>query len=202
MNEFNFRAYDTKGISRETARKWIKGLGLPRAEAMQILVDWLGINPLDLFSMNPTLEVTSLDNFNSVKAWHERHNVERLAKEAIHSVSPRIAILNLQGEIVLVNHAWRDHAFSYSHDAGKQLCEGVNYLDMCDKIRGYEKNFSHDIAAKIRSVILDEKANYSINYPCHIEQQKLWFNARITSFSKSNQRFVIVYHESLNEMEA
>ena len=29
MNEFNIRAYGTKFISRETARKWLKGLALP-----------------------------------------------------------------------------------------------------------------------------------------------------------------------------
>jgi hypothetical protein len=34
MNQFNSRAYGTKTINRETARKWIKGMALPKASAI------------------------------------------------------------------------------------------------------------------------------------------------------------------------
>jgi len=138
MNEFNIRSYGTKFITRETARKWIKGIGLPRAGAIQILIDWLKINPTDIFTMEKDLEDTNSNKARGdkekVTAWHEHLKSDRLAKEAMQSVSPRIAILDLNGEIILVNQAWRDMAFANSNNAGKFLCEGVNYLELCDHI--------------------------------------------------------------------
>lgn len=49
-NEFNLRAYGSDTISRETARKWLLGLALPRPEKMIVLVKWLNLNLQDIYS--------------------------------------------------------------------------------------------------------------------------------------------------------
>ncbi len=49
-NQFNLRAYGTKTITRETARKWLLGLAVPEIDKLVVLVDWLEINVLELFS--------------------------------------------------------------------------------------------------------------------------------------------------------
>lgn len=205
MNEFNIRSYGTKFITRETARKWIKGLGLPRAAAIQILVDWLNINPTNIFLMDKDIEYTMSNKAHGdnekVTAWHEHLKSDRLAKEAMQSVSPRIAILDLKGEIVLVNQAWRDMAFANSNNAGKFLCEGVNYLELCDRISSFDKVFSKAIATGIRRVILDEQSVYSLNYPCYTLNDKRWFTAKVTSYSNEDGRYVVVYHETFGELE-
>jgi PAS domain-containing protein len=204
MNEFNIRSYGTKFITRETARKWIKGIGLPRAGAIQILVDWLKINPSDIFLMEATETTRHSKTSNGTEkviAWHEHVKSDRLAKEAMQSVSPRIAILDLKGEIVLVNQAWRDMAFANSNDAGKFLCEGVNYLELCDRINSFDNVFSKAMATGIREAILDEKATYSLKYPCYTPKEKQWFTARVCSFSNSDGHYIIVYHETFSELE-
>lgn len=48
-NEFNIRAYGTKTITGETARKWMHGLAVPEIDKLLVLVDWLEINVLELF---------------------------------------------------------------------------------------------------------------------------------------------------------
>lgn len=48
-NQFNLRAYGTKTITRETARKWILGLALPEIDKLVVLVKWLDIDVSKLF---------------------------------------------------------------------------------------------------------------------------------------------------------
>ncbi len=49
-NEFNFRAHGSDTITRETARKWLLGLSLPRPEKLSILVKWLNINIQEIYN--------------------------------------------------------------------------------------------------------------------------------------------------------
>jgi hypothetical protein len=176
MNEFNIRSYGSKFITRETARKWIKGIGLPRSGAIQILVDWLKINPSDIFLMEKSPEATQSIKTGSAKKmvvdWHEHVKSDRLAKEAMLSVSPRIAILDLKGKIILVNQAWRDIAFANNNDGGKYLCEGVNYLELCEHISGFDKVFSKAIATGIRGLFLTKNRATTSTIPAIPQKQK------------------------------
>jgi hypothetical protein len=43
--DFNLRAANVPQISQETARRWIRGLSIPELDKLQILVDWLGLDP-------------------------------------------------------------------------------------------------------------------------------------------------------------
>lgn len=49
-NSFNLRAYGTETISRETARKWKNGIVLPNPVNLQILIEWLSLNPEDFYT--------------------------------------------------------------------------------------------------------------------------------------------------------
>ncbi len=42
---FNLRAHGTSTITRETARKWLKGEAIPEIGKMQVLIHWLNLNP-------------------------------------------------------------------------------------------------------------------------------------------------------------
>jgi hypothetical protein len=42
---FNLRARGTTTISRETARKWIRGEAHPRLSRLKVLMGWLGLKP-------------------------------------------------------------------------------------------------------------------------------------------------------------
>ncbi len=46
---FNLRAHGTATISRETARKWLRGDAIPELSRLKVLVTWLGIKPSVLF---------------------------------------------------------------------------------------------------------------------------------------------------------
>lgn len=42
-DQFNLRANGTTTISRETARKWIRGEAIPEISRLKVLVNWLGL---------------------------------------------------------------------------------------------------------------------------------------------------------------
>ena len=42
---FNLRAYGTTTISREPARKWLRGEAIPELSRLKVLINWLGLKP-------------------------------------------------------------------------------------------------------------------------------------------------------------
>lgn len=51
-NQFNFRAHGTTAITRETARKWVTGQAIPEIERLQILIEWLELDPHKFLASN------------------------------------------------------------------------------------------------------------------------------------------------------
>ena len=49
-DQFNLRAHGTDTISRETARKWIRGITIPDYERLAVLIGWLELNPLEFLA--------------------------------------------------------------------------------------------------------------------------------------------------------
>lgn len=49
-NQFNLRAIGTTTITREAARKWLNGLAIPEMSRLQVLVNWLGMNPMEFLA--------------------------------------------------------------------------------------------------------------------------------------------------------
>lgn len=46
-NQFNLRAIGTTTITSESARKWLNGSAIPEMSRLQVLINWLEINPVD-----------------------------------------------------------------------------------------------------------------------------------------------------------
>ncbi len=46
-DQFNLHAHGTGTISRETARKWMRGTTIPDYERIAVLIEWLELNPLE-----------------------------------------------------------------------------------------------------------------------------------------------------------
>ena len=66
--EFNLRALDIDPISQESARKWLRGLGVPKLNKLVILQVWLGIdlNSLNIYSSEESLKDKSEADNNTL----------------------------------------------------------------------------------------------------------------------------------------
>ena len=56
---FNLRAHGTSTISRETARKWIRGDAMPEIGKLRVLVQWLNLDPSSFLQSLPQEENTT-----------------------------------------------------------------------------------------------------------------------------------------------
>jgi len=88
VNEFNLRAHGTKVIAYETGRKWLKGISLPQTSKIQVLVEWLGLDPKILFDIN-----SRNDDFQ--ESHHQFNNILEVLEghcpiEAIYSIANQL----------------------------------------------------------------------------------------------------------------
>jgi len=123
---------------------------------------------------------------------------ELFLRSTLDGLSANIAILDNQGEILLVNKAWRDFAQLNGLKSGETL-EGTNYLEVCEKTLGNESEEAKQFADGIRMVIAGELNLFSMEYPCHAQDIKRWFIGRVTPFSGDDRRRVIVAHENITD---
>ena len=202
--EFNIRNTQSSPISRETARKWINGQSLPSSQRLKMLISWLDLDASFIYATNfseeaqPHLDSNSERNARKLEAYNLRKK-EGLGQAALNYVSPLTAVLDKDGFIILVNSAWRSVAMLYPKlERGKLVCEGINYLTICDKA-GETSEDARKVAKGIREVILDNKKELNFQYPCHSNVKKNWFEVKITAFKQHKDVCYIITHSPITE---
>ena len=195
-DEFNLRSI--KPITRETARKWINGLVMPEAERLLVLIKWLNLNS-DYVYLNST-EI-DIENYPPSKIQRLRQT-EAFARDALNFASPRIAIMDKLSTIIMVNSAWRAAANRNPplHQM-TTLCEGANYLEILDKVKGLEKENAMETASGIRELFRNPGKKFVFKYPCHSPAKKHWFLAELSSFHQKEKHCLIISHQEISELQ-
>ena len=123
---------------------------------------------------------------------------EQQASATVDALSASLVILNEEGAIIAVNRAWR----KYSQANGAEsacICEGVNYLAVCDTASGAHSESAAEMAAGIRSVLRGERDKFVLEYPCATPTETLWFSVSVTPFSSAGVTRAVVAHEDITE---
>ncbi len=121
---------------------------------------------------------------------------EGSARSIIDSFTAHVAILDATGTIVVTNRAWRRFAAA-NPPLAVNVCEGANYLTVCDSAAGPYAEESAVMAAGIRAVKQGERQEFILEYPCHAPWEKRWFSARVTRFIDNGGIRVVVAHENI-----
>ena len=197
-NEFNLRSVTP--ITRETARKWINGLVMPESERLLVLIQWLNLNA-DYVYLASTEVGNDVENYPPSKIKRLRE-VEVFARNALNFASPRIAIMDKYGTIILVNEAWRAAA-NRNPPLRKTsaLCEGANYLEILDKVKGLEKENARETASAIRDLAKNPGKKFVFKYPCHSPSKKHWFIAELSSFHEKENQCLTISHQEISERQ-
>jgi len=195
---FNQQASGVKGISRETARRWLRGLSYPETDRLQLLLEWLGLNPADILiggkALRPVIKGPSaLGNGKS------EHKKALFAQQALDALSAQIAILDARGHIVQVNQSWLLISRMNGAGNGPALETFTNYLEVCDRVQGKEKRTASSMAAGIRAVLGGNVGEFAMKYTCHSPDEKGWFVARATGFVSKGKSFAVISHEAVSE---
>ena len=195
-DEFNLRSIDP--ITRETARKWINGLVMPKPERLLVLIQWLSLNS-DYVYLNSTEVDKENSHPNKIQRLRE---IEFFARNALNSASPRIAMMDKLGIIILVNTAWRVAANRNPplHKDGF-ICEGANYLEILDQTKGDEEKNAKVMASNIRELYRNPGKKIVFKYPCHAPAKKHWFLAELSSFNEGKETCLIISHQEISERQ-
>lgn len=125
-------------------------------------------------------------------------SLDRLSRETFNALSPHIAVLDATGGVLLTNHAWRRFADANGGRAC-EVSEGANYLAVCDRANGPQRDAASTVAAAIRDVAAGRRAAFSVEYPCHAPSEQRWFRANISPLTIAGNVHVVVAHESVTD---
>jgi hypothetical protein len=194
---FNQQAIGIKCISRETARRWLRGVSYPETDRLQLLIDWLELNPADILLDKRALQ-SSYEESPRLGDSDETKNV-LFAQQALDALSAQIAILDSKGNIIQINHSWRQFSTANSSPTAPNIEFFINYLRVCDEVCGPDKSTASMMAAGIRAVLSDVVTEFAMKYACHSPTEKRWFVARATGFLLNKNKYAVVSHESVSE---
>ncbi|HSH72208.1 MAG TPA: EAL domain-containing protein [Methylophilaceae bacterium] len=125
----------------------------------------------------------------------------QLAEEALNSLSAQIAILDETGTIILTNKAWQLFAIENSPVHRAKSHVGINYLTLCDQIKGENANDAMAIAAGIRAVMCGETTEFLHEYCCPSPDESRWYLCRVTNFFWGGVPHVVVYHGNVSKQK-
>ena len=134
---------------------------------------------------------------------------QEFSQATIDALSSNICVLDESGTIIAVNRAWREFAeANRKEDRGihegsaadnEGICEGVNYLEVCDQATGPEAKEAVEFASGIRAVLRGDQVQYSREYSCHSPNEQRWFMSRVTRFDINGLARVVVAHINITE---
>lgn len=107
---------------------------------------------------------------------------EMLLRASLDALAAHIAVLDENGEILLVNKAWRDFALANA-SSDINVGVGVNYLETCDRAASGGDEYAATFAKGMRSVLAGATVEFSLEYPCHSPNVQRWFTSRVTRFA-------------------
>jgi len=130
------------------------------------------------------------------RAEERLREAERFAVSTLDALAEHIAVLDEAGTIVATNRAWRD----FGANAGAALdevCEGANYLAVCDRAGAGGCEEAALFAAGLRAVMRGEERQFVREYLCRTPTEQLWFVGRVTRFRDPDPGRFAVSHENI-----
>jgi two-component system CheB/CheR fusion protein len=103
------------------------------------------------------------------------HRASRL-QHIIDALAEHIAVLDLKGQIRLVNAAWCRFAAENGDPALLHCGPGTNYLHACSGASGTDdEGEARQAAEGVRAVLQGQALRFSMEYPCHSATEQRWF---------------------------
>lgn len=136
----------------------------------------------------------------------DRNRSPAIRSQAIHALSSAVldslmtplVVIDAAGTILAVNRAWRD----FAEENGATLeavCEGVNYLEVCERAIGPGRDEALQFAEGVRDVLEGRRREYTHEYPCHSPTEKRWFIAKVNRIADGGPKSAVISHQNITE---
>jgi diguanylate cyclase (GGDEF)-like protein len=118
----------------------------------------------------------------------------------LNSLHEHVALIEPDGKIRMVNHAWRQFGLEGGMPEGASFT-GVNYLDVCHTASHDGLEDALNSYNGIRDVLDGVSDHFSLEYPCDTPQRRRWFLMSATPFS-SRSGGAVILHMDITERKA
>jgi two-component system CheB/CheR fusion protein len=103
------------------------------------------------------------------------HDLRRL-QVILDTLNEHIAVLDVDGTIMMVNAAWARFARANGDPDMRRSGPGANYLQACATDGGQSDAETASAAVSgLRSVLEGSRPSFSLEYPCHSQTELRWF---------------------------
>ncbi|MBM7577766.1 PP2C family protein-serine/threonine phosphatase [Jeotgalibacillus terrae] len=106
--------------------------------------------------------------------------LESITDNIIQSMAHHIAVIDQQGDILIVNSAWSDYTRINGGDP-EETGVGSNYFTVSDR----------ETVRKIKTVLDGTTDRVVVEYPCHAPREKRWFAMNVTPLMDFNRNNII-----------
>jgi signal transduction histidine kinase/ligand-binding sensor protein/CheY-like chemotaxis protein len=160
-----------------------------------------------LFSFVRELSNRAFQNIQQVGLINERKVALRDAEvfnvSVCDSLAEHLAVIDDQGVIIMVNQAWR--RFGEKNCAPGPVLNpiGTNYLHACEQPPGSTTD-EVAVAARegIRAVLKGTRTEFTMDYPCHSQDEQHWFQMNVTPLRGSRKGAVIAHLDITERKQA
>jgi PAS domain S-box-containing protein len=119
-----------------------------------------------------------------------------LAEGILDCIPANIALINHSGEIIAVNSLWKRFASENDAPSGNYYL-GLNYLEVCGKAQGEAQ--AESASKGIKNVLGGLSPRFTLEYPCHSDQEKRWFRLFVTPFQYKGEKCAVIMHINITE---
>ncbi|MDQ1924320.1 EAL domain-containing protein [Massilia pseudoviolaceinigra] len=125
---------------------------------------------------------------------------DAIPEVTIDALLEHIVLIDQRGTILSANKAWREFALANGGDLSR-VCEGTNYLDVCDRAASSGCGDATQVGILVRDVLSGRRRSATFDYPCDAPHQQRWFSLKITALDHAGVPAVALVHDNITELK-
>jgi len=178
--------WDMEHSYRGADGQWhpILARGVPVRNESGEIVCWAGIN----------LDISRLKQAEAALRASEELN-----RKTLQALPAHIAVIDRQGGIIAVNHAWAEFARNNDADGSPSVTVGANYCDVCRRASAGKDSTAARALHGIEAVLNGTSEQFTMEYPCHSPQEERWFFMTVAPLGPGGENGAVITHLDITE---
>jgi PAS domain S-box-containing protein len=134
------------------------------------------------------------------RAEQARHDSERFARSVLDALSARIAVVDREGKILMVNRSWRQ--FAEVNGLGDVTGGNLVYTAVCAASGAPERcQVCSPVQQALHEVLGGRVGVFELEYKCHAPERDRWFVCLVTTFETADGRRAVIAHEEVTRQK-
>lgn len=118
---------------------------------------------------------------------------DRLIAKAFNYISPQVAMVDFEGNIIYVNRTW----VTAGAARFERSWTGDNYFDVCRRAIVNGDPIAAAVYHAMRQVASGDTKSERIDYPCHSPTEQRWFEVLISRIEDADVPVLLVSHTNI-----